>query len=147
LNQKVNTMSNKQRGFTLIELVMVIVILGILAAVALPKFVNLAGDAGDASASGVAGALSSATAINYSKYQISSGAATAITSGTTTCAGLTDLLTGQALPSNVSYVNSGQAITCANPAGAGGVSTTNCYVKHASGNTSAGFAVSAICTN
>ena len=58
-------MKQLQRGFTLIELVMVIVILGVLAAVAIPKFVDLKGDAVDAATLGVAGALSSAAAINY----------------------------------------------------------------------------------
>lgn len=58
-------MKQRQRGFTLIELVMVIVILGVLAAVAIPKFVDLKGDAVAAATAGVAGSLSSAAAVNY----------------------------------------------------------------------------------
>ena len=37
--------ARKEKGFTLIELVMVIVILGILAAFALPRFADLGGEA------------------------------------------------------------------------------------------------------
>jgi MSHA pilin protein MshA len=55
--------STKEKGFTLIELVMVIVILGVLAAFALPRFADLGSDAENASIEGARGSVSSAMGI------------------------------------------------------------------------------------
>ena len=62
-------MVRNQKGFTIIELVVVIVILGILAAVAFPKFQELSGDAKSAVAQGALAALKSAAVITYAKKQ------------------------------------------------------------------------------
>lgn len=57
-----------QRGFTLIELIIVIVLLGILASVAVPRFMDITGSAHDANVSGTAGALGSAMSIAHAKW-------------------------------------------------------------------------------
>ncbi|MEQ1531688.1 MAG: type II secretion system protein [Methylococcales bacterium] len=56
-----------QRGFTLIELVMVIVVLGILAASAIPKFADMSNDAEQASVKQFIGALNTAAMIAFGK--------------------------------------------------------------------------------
>lgn len=99
----------KQKGFTLIELVVVIVILGILAATALPRFVNLTGDAEAAAAAGVAGAIGSSASIQFAANAASAGRGY---SQATACAG--------------GYLQTGIPATCGAPVLAGSVCTVTC---------------------
>ena len=63
--KRVTSTIRDQRGFTLIEIIMVIVLLGIIAAIAIPKYIDLREEAADATASGIVGAIVSSASIGY----------------------------------------------------------------------------------
>lgn len=67
-----------QKGFTIIELIVVIIILAVLAAVAMPRFTNLQTDARIAKLEAARGAVASASTLIHASILSSNGRAAAV---------------------------------------------------------------------
>lgn len=63
-------LTNKQQGFTLIELTIVVVLLGLLAAVAIPRFLDVTEDAENATVEGVAGGFATGAGLVRAQWEL-----------------------------------------------------------------------------
>jgi len=105
----------------------------------LPKFVDFKSDAATAAASGVAGAMSSASAMNYAKRQISSSAGYALSPTSNVCTDTTDwgtLVPGITFTTSTPSGNSSYQLTgTGNCASSGSGAVVSCTVTNANAGT------------
>jgi MSHA pilin protein MshA len=140
-------MYKSQKGFTLVELVVVIVLLGILGVTALGKFQNLSVNAQTAANDGIASELSAASNINLGAAKLNVATAIPLIADGVTCASLVAggpaSLLVNALPAGVGgYTVAGVSNCAATPGG-----TFACTITENPDTAATDGSASVVCTN
>jgi len=134
-------MQKVQKGFTLIELIVVIVLLGILGVTALGKYQDLSGNAESAAIDAVASELSGSAAINFANSTLGNTGSTLIEDGGTASADtavkacstalLGGLFSSGSTPGTYTYAFGTGALPNTNPACDAAGDTYTCVISKA----------------
>ncbi len=138
-------MQKTQKGFTLIELVVVIVLLGILGVTALGKFQNLSLQAINAANSGIASEMSAASSINYAAALVGVGTAIDI-SDTTTPANVACTVIGPQLFASGVFPTGYQIVDVGAPACTAGGNSFSCLIDNIAETGDTAATATVLCT-